>query len=324
MPEGANGVVPDRASAITGFAESLRCLRRSAGNPSFREMSGRSRAISHTTLHEAAQGNRLPSWSTTVEFVKACGGDPDDFREEWDSANRAVQGATSTAATSRPDETTAAAIPADTDTADDTTDDTTDDTELPTATATDPGPRRHWYALAGAAAVVAVAAAVIGFVVAAGSDDRPAGPAAANRAAQLDAKPAAPDCPIQQTSPPYSPPAHPGDHARFIGDITVPDCQHVARGQEFTKVWRLKNAGTVTWNGYSLRRQDLPAGRDDCQTITDVPIARTAPGQMVDIRTEVTAPQEAGFCFVRFRIVDATGADAFPAGRPLNFQVIVD
>ncbi|RMI41877.1 hypothetical protein EBO15_21415 [Actinomadura harenae] len=55
-------------------------------------MSGRSGAISHTTLHEATKGNRLPSWGTTAEFVKACGGDPEDYRERWEQANLIVRG----------------------------------------------------------------------------------------------------------------------------------------------------------------------------------------------------------------------------------------
>ncbi|MEV4251668.1 NBR1-Ig-like domain-containing protein [Spirillospora sp. NPDC049652] len=82
-----------RAEAIEGFAEVLRELRTSVGNPSFREMSGRSGAISHTTLHEATKGNRLPSWGTTAEFVKACGGDPEAYRERWEQANLVVRGA---------------------------------------------------------------------------------------------------------------------------------------------------------------------------------------------------------------------------------------
>ncbi|NUR91391.1 MAG: hypothetical protein HOY71_45585, partial [Nonomuraea sp.] len=82
-----------RAEAIEDFAAALRELRESVGNPSFREMSGRSGAISHTTLHEATKGNRLPSWETTVEFVKACDADPAAYREHWERASRVVKSA---------------------------------------------------------------------------------------------------------------------------------------------------------------------------------------------------------------------------------------
>ncbi|TDD71495.1 hypothetical protein E1293_33555, partial [Actinomadura darangshiensis] len=78
-----------QAEAIAEFAAALRELRNSVGNPPFRELSGRSGAISHTTLHEATKGNRLPSWGTTAEFVKACGADPAAYRERWEKANAA-------------------------------------------------------------------------------------------------------------------------------------------------------------------------------------------------------------------------------------------
>ncbi|MFI0485317.1 NBR1-Ig-like domain-containing protein [Actinomadura sp. 9N215] len=91
MSGGPGDSPKDRDRAIAGFAALLRGLRVSAGTPSFREMAGRSRAISHTTLHEAAQGNRLPSWATTAEFIKACGADPADYRDRWEAANQVVR-----------------------------------------------------------------------------------------------------------------------------------------------------------------------------------------------------------------------------------------
>ena len=45
--------------AAERFAEQLRTLRTSVGDPSFRKMAGRSGRISHTTLHEAAAGTRF-------------------------------------------------------------------------------------------------------------------------------------------------------------------------------------------------------------------------------------------------------------------------
>ncbi len=104
----------------------------------------------------------------------------------------------------------------------------------------------------------------------------------------------------------------------------MPDCTHVARATTVTKVWRLKNAGAVPWVGYSLRRIDLPQRRDQCQTITDVAVPTTRPGQLVDITVQVATPPANGFCFVRFKMVDADGQVAFPGSRPVNFQVVVD
>src|SRR3954447_7228961 len=85
--------MPAQAETIEDFAAALRELRKSVGNPPFREMSGRAGAISHTTLHEATKGNRLPSWETTAEFVKACGADPAAYRERWERASLAIRSA---------------------------------------------------------------------------------------------------------------------------------------------------------------------------------------------------------------------------------------
>jgi hypothetical protein len=35
-------------------------------------------------------------------------------------------------------------------------------------------------------------------------------------------------------------------------------------------------------------------------------------------------PSTPGFCFVRFKLVDAKGKVAFPGSRPVNFQLIVE
>ncbi|MFC7616415.1 NBR1-Ig-like domain-containing protein [Actinokineospora soli] len=72
-----------RRELVSGFASGLRELREAAGTPSFRRMAGVSGVISHTTLHEAAGGSRFPSWETTREFVKACGGDEREWRAKW-------------------------------------------------------------------------------------------------------------------------------------------------------------------------------------------------------------------------------------------------
>ena len=138
------------------------------------------------------------------------------------------------------------------------------------------------------------------------------------------AAPAPADCPVHQANPPAAPPAHQGDRATFVADLTLGDCTHVQAGQTLPKVWRLKNTGSVPWVGYSLHRIDLPQGRGQCQTIPDVPVPDTAPGRVVDIRVGVSVPTKPTFCLVRFKMLDADGKVAFPGSRPVNFQVIVD
>jgi hypothetical protein len=308
-----------QAEAIADFAGALLELRKSVGNPPFREMSGRSGAISHTTLHEATKGNRLPSWGTTAEFVKACGADPATYRERWERANRAVRAmhiAIGSQALQPADE-ASASVPTPRPPLDEIAGDVRPALPAPGGLGRFRLTRRAAVALATAAVGVAAAVAIVVVV------DRGSGPNGDGSGSRSNAAVSPADCPVRASNPSPAPPTHQGDAAKFIGDITLPDCTRVDAGKTITKIWRLKNAGTVPWKGYSLRRLDLPQQADHCQTISDVPIADTQPGEMVDIRTDITTPRKPGLCYVRFKMVDASGRVAFPGSRPVNFQVIV-
>lgn len=309
-----------RAEAIRGFAADLRELRASAGSPSFREMSGRSHAISHTTLHEAAQGNRFPSWSTTVEFVKACGADPADYRERWEKAQRSARasgGAVNPVPDSpAPDSTAPEGAASDSEASDGPA---SDHVAVPEDAPSTPAWRRFRFPLLAGAAAVVVAAGVVTTLAVTGED--PSSPGGAAPSARVLT---AADCPVRQKNPPAADPRHAGDADLFLGDITVPDCTHVPGGTSVRKVWRFENTGTVHWRGYMLHRKDQPQRRTDCQTISDIPIPDTPAGAKVDVNVEVATPRKPGFCFVRFVIEDASGHVAFPAKRPVNFQIIVD
>ena len=328
---GSPGQTVDLAAAVSGFAAVLRELRAAAGTPSFRDMAARSKAISHTTLHEAVCGSRLPSWPTTVEFVKACGADPADYRERWTEVNRAARAA---AGERRHREPVAAeiapaavlpatAVPAEVVPAAEALAPDVVAAEVLAPEVLEPGsPRRRtgrsrWLRLSVAGVAALIVGATTGIVLYGSrtpSSASPPGTAASRHAS---------DCPIQQQNPPYMRPVHPGDVVAFIGDMTLPDCSHVARGARVIKDWRFKNQGTVPWTGYTLRRIDLPQRPDECQTIIDIPVAETAPGKFVDVAVEVTAPRKPAFCFIRFKMMDAEGRVAFPGNRPVNLQLIV-
>lgn len=311
-------------------------------------MSGRSGAISHTTLHEATKGNRLPSWETTVEFVKACGADPAAYRARWESANRAVRstvvresptpadvsadrslgGVAGTAEprtahvamAPRPAVESPASVPAPPPRAE------IAGVGRPVLLA--PRGRRRFRPTRPTTIVLATAAAGVGAaVLVVALVDRGSGPDGQGAIPSGDPSVAAHSpavCPVLPTNPPSAPPAHSGDASVFVADVTLPDCTRVNQGETVVKVWRIKNVGTVTWKGYSLHRLDLPQRADQCQTISEVPIADTPPGEMVDIRTEVTTPRKPGLCYVRFKMADASGKLVFPGSRPVNFQIIVN
>ncbi|MEV0588641.1 NBR1-Ig-like domain-containing protein [Nonomuraea sp. NPDC050310] len=325
-----------RAEAIEHFAAILRELRNAVGNPPFREMSGRSGAISHTTLHEATKGNRLPSWETTVEFVKACGADPALYRERWEAANRAIRvggaeevpvraGASAESSGGGQVAVEAPAVPLAVDTPAVPPTTPSEHPSPPYGPADGPqagGSRRFRpLVLVAGAGVIGAAALLVAVVDRGGGGSEGGGqpPAAGPSTAALS--PA--ECPVPPTNPPAAAPLHKGDAAQFIQDVTLPDCTRVGAGQTMTKVWQLKNAGSVPWKGYALRRLDAAQQADQCQTIPEVPIADTQPGETVDIRTDITTPRKPGLCYVRFKMVDSTGAVVFPGNRPINFQIIV-
>jgi hypothetical protein len=304
-----------RAEAIEQFAAVLHSLRDSVGAPSFRKMSGRSHAISHTTLHEAAQGHRFPSWATTAEFVKACGADPAEYREQWERANQAVR---SSAPPLAPDLGTEFVEPSE----------IVEDEPGPAAASQPTHHRMRYVTLGVGIGAIGVAAAMIGTLLVGTGMSRGNSPSGRfdppSNASPSPTPLNAADCPIHQSNPPAASPAVPGDASAFIADITMPDCTHVPRSTTVIKVWRFKNVGTVPWRGYMLHRMDGPQQRDECQTISDIPIRDTEPGQLVDVKVTVTAPGSSGFCFVRFKMVDASGSIAFPGNRPVNFQILVD
>jgi hypothetical protein len=269
------------------------------------------------------KGYRLPSWGTTAEFVKACGADPADYRERWEAANRACSPAP--AESPAPDRSSRASrtpnrleVDVPLDRSPEASAGSNEASAEPHEPAP-PGPEaprrrgRARHLVLGAAAAGVLAAGGVAWALAGRDDPAPVRPPGFVAA----------DCPVQQANPPSAPPAHEGDSATFIADVTIPDCDHARRGATVRKVWRFKNAGTRPWVGYTLHRLD-PQGRDTCQTISDLTVPDTRPGRLVDVTAEVTLPNRPGFCFVRFKMMDGDGKVAFPGGRPVNFQLVVD
>ncbi len=314
-----------RTEAIADFAAALRELRNSVGNPSFREMSGKSGAISHTTLHEATKGNRLPSWGTTVEFVRACGADPDAYRERWEQANLAVR------ATGTGEQVILADVPGVRSSGEIAVSATevrpvVIGSQAPAPRTADvPAPEgrgrfRLTLPVGVTLATVAAGAVIISVVLL--DRDSGRGSNASGPSPKVAGGPTA--CPVALQQPEPAPPAREGDAARFVADVTLPDCTRVGGGRTVTKVWRIKNTGTVPWKGYSLLRLDLPQRADHCRTRPQVPVDDTRPGETVDIRIDVTTPRNPGLCYVRFKMMNGSGRVAFPGSRPVNFQIIVN
>ncbi|MER8105848.1 helix-turn-helix transcriptional regulator [Kitasatospora sp. NPDC094016] len=152
-------------SVVEALAAELRRLRLEAGQPSFRTMAKTVGSISHTTLYEAASGSRLPSWTTTRAYVRACGGDEAEWHRRWTAA---AEGSAPSAPSAPP---TPAVEPSGPQVAANTTADTTTDRTAASAVAPPAGPgrgrRRIWThafcLLLGVALGVGSTLAVVGF-----------------------------------------------------------------------------------------------------------------------------------------------------------------
>ncbi|MFI7121964.1 helix-turn-helix domain-containing protein [Amycolatopsis sp. NPDC049868] len=81
MPR-AERPLDDDGSVLSEFASDLRALRRRAGSLTYRDLA-RQAHFSSTTLSDAAGGRQLPSLAVTLAYVRACGGDADQWEKRW-------------------------------------------------------------------------------------------------------------------------------------------------------------------------------------------------------------------------------------------------
>jgi hypothetical protein len=80
--------------------------------------------------------------------------------------------------------------------------------------------------------------------------------------------------------------------AEFIRDVSIPDNTMMKRGERFIKTWQFKNTGTCTWTpDYAV----IFVWGDPMGGASPKSLGQTiAPGQLVEISTELQAPKEAG------------------------------
>lgn len=94
-------------------------------------------------------------------------------------------------------------------------------------------------------------------------------------------------------TPPDQPPPTASDCldvAAFWDDVTVPDDTPFKQSVDFEKVWRIRNEGTCTWQGYQL----VWAGGNVFDAPLANPVSDTAPGELVDIRVPMRSPNQGG------------------------------
>lgn len=79
--------------------------------------------------------------------------------------------------------------------------------------------------------------------------------------------------------------------ARFVSDVTVPDGITLAPGQNFVKIWRLRNEGQIPWpEGACLEY----VGGDKLSKSNSVMVPAVLPSEEIDIAVEMTSPVKPG------------------------------
>lgn len=93
------------------------------------------------------------------------------------------------------------------------------------------------------------------------------------------------------------------DQGQFVKDVTVDDGTTFAPGATFTKTWRIRNAGTCTWSGYSL----VFDSGDAMNGTSPIAIGTVTAGQEVDLSVNLTAPATVGSYRGYWRIRNPSG-----------------
>jgi hypothetical protein len=129
-----------------------------------------------------------------------------------------------------------------------------------------------------------------------------------------------------QGAPETPTPAAPGDcvnRAGNVRDVTIPDDTALRPGTQFTKTWRLRNAGTCTWtDAYTL----IFLAGDRMDGVSTNRLAATPPNADIDVSVVLTAPFRTGNYKGYWKLRDPNGRD-FGTGAGANVafwvQIIV-
>ncbi len=111
------------------------------------------------------------------------------------------------------------------------------------------------------------------------------------------------------------------DAAAFVSDVTYPDGSTVALGSSFTKIWRIRNTGTCSWNtSYSLAF--VSGERLGGPSAVALP-GNVRPGETVDIAVNLTAPNRSGDYVGYWKLRNPSGV-LFGVGTTADVNVYVD
>ncbi len=116
--------------------------------------------------------------------------------------------------------------------------------------------------------------------------------------------------------------ADPADASEFVDD-TIPHGSQTQPGQIFTKTWRIRNAGTVSWVDRKLERQGPLTGPGLITSPRYLHVPDTMPGETVAIEAELKAPTYDCSSIAYFKMVDPEGRLCFPESYQLGLDVLL-
>jgi transcriptional regulator with XRE-family HTH domain len=102
-----------------------------------------------------------------------------------------------------------------------------------------------------------------------------------------------------------------GDQSTFVSE-TPPDGSSVPCGATFTKIWTIRNSGSVPWHGRRLRRVGPTTGPWTLTSARVTPIPDTEPGKTVSISVQLKAPQMETAAVAQWKMVDKDELLYFP------------
>jgi hypothetical protein len=118
-------------------------------------------------------------------------------------------------------------------------------------------------------------------------------------------------------------PVHEGDRSTFVSDITLSDGEKVATNQRFTKIWLIRNTGTVTWKNRYIQRQGPTEGPGRISSPLRVRVPYTLPGSDCRIAVRLKSPPLPGSCYAEWKMVDSKGIMMLPNQKPLYINIDV-
>lgn len=127
-----------------------------------------------------------------------------------------------------------------------------------------------------------------------------------------------------------------GDESVFVRDVTFADGALVLPGQKFTKTWEIQNVGLVPWENrflkcideqiivHTLRGETLALAHNLTPSALRIPVPYTAPGALVQLSVEFTAPEPPGTVLSYWKTEFSEGGLCFPDSSGLWVKVRVN